>query len=83
MNAQTVLALVLGSAAIAGDLRRKVICNRICLAALVGGLVCHTAKHGWYELANSGGGALNPRRRLIPDTPAIVPGSWLTLLAGS
>jgi Flp pilus assembly protein protease CpaA len=59
MNAQTVLALILGSAAIAGDLRRKVISNRICLAALVGGLVCHTAKHG-----------------------SIVPGSWLTLMAG-
>ena len=58
MDTRAVLAIILGCVATAGDLRRRVISNGICLGALAGGLICHAAKHGWAGLAASAAGAL-------------------------
>jgi len=57
MSPPMATAMVLGCVATWDDLRRRSIANRINLAGLAAGLVCHTAGRGLAGLAWSAGGA--------------------------
>lgn len=57
MNAQVVIAILVGLAAAADDLARRQISNWIPLAALSGGLGWQVGQHGWWGLLYSLEGA--------------------------
>ena len=57
MNIELWIAVLVGSAAIVEDLRRRQIPNWIPLAALAGGIVCHFLKSGWWGLGTAALGA--------------------------
>lgn len=47
MNLEVIIAVVLGSAAIIEDLRKRMIPNWIPVAALAGGVACQVIEKGW------------------------------------
>lgn len=54
MSLEMGIALLIGTAAIVDDLRRRAISNWIPLGALSGGLVCQVLAKGWWGLAAAG-----------------------------
>jgi prepilin peptidase CpaA len=50
MNAQVVIAILVGVAAVVDDLARRHIANWIPMAALAGGLGWQVGQHGWWGL---------------------------------
>lgn len=57
MSVELWIAVLVGSAAIVEDLRRRHIPNWIPLAALVGGIACHVMDSGWRGLGTAALGA--------------------------
>ncbi len=57
MNAQVVIAILVGVAAVVDDLARRHIANWIPMAALAGGLGWQVGQHGWWGLVVALGGA--------------------------
>jgi prepilin peptidase CpaA len=51
VQAEYLVAGLVGAAAVAEDLARRTISNWLPVAALLGGLVCQVAAHGWMGLA--------------------------------
>jgi prepilin peptidase CpaA len=57
MNAQVVIAILVGVAAVVDDLARRQISNWIPVAALAGGLGWQVGQHGWWGLLYASAGA--------------------------
>jgi len=59
MTAEIAIAGFLGIAASVEDLKRRTISNWIPLAALAGGLICHSLDQGWHGAGTAALGALS------------------------
>jgi prepilin peptidase CpaA len=53
VNAEVVIAVALGLAAVITDLRRREIPNWIPVAALIGGIACQVVEKGWLGLGSA------------------------------
>ena len=59
MNAEIVIALIVGLAAVVEDLKRRTISNWTPAAALTGGLICQVMRNGWWGIGMGAAGALS------------------------